>query len=1196
MPFVHLHVHTQYSVLDGAANITQLFEKAAADKQTALAVTDHGNMFGVKDFLNAAKKFPDVKPIIGSEFYMTREGRFSRKGKEDMSSYHLILLAKNPEGYKNLVKLSSLAYIEGFYFRPKIDRELLERYSGGLICSSACLGGEVPQFIMQWKLDEAEETVLWYKNLFGDDYYLELQRHQTDLPGANTSVYPLQQFVNEEILKLAAKHNIKCIATNDVHFVNKEDGEAHDRLICLTTNSDVDDPDRMRYTKQEYLKIQSEMEEIFSDVPEVLANTLEVAGKIERYSIESKPIMPNFPIPSDYNESFDYLRDLAYKGAESRYGTLTDTHRERLEYELETIKKMGYPDYFLIVQDFIAAARKMDVSVGPGRGSAAGSVVAYCLRITDIDPLKYDLLFERFLNPDRISFPDIDIDFDDDGRSKVFRYVEEKYGKEHVSHVITFGTMAAKSAIRDVARIQKLPLTDSDRLAKYVPNRFPNDEKGDPVPVTLENCIKRVPEIEEAFRSENKLVRETMEYALKLEGNIRNVGVHACAIIIGPDDLKEYIPISTAKDKDTGEVIWVSQYDGSHIEKVGMLKMDFLGLKTLSIIKDSVSNIKKSKGIDIDMDTIPLDDRNTYELFSRGDTVATFQFESDGMRKWLRELKPGKLEDLIAMNALYRPGPMEYIPDFVERKHGRRQIEYDLPEMKEILSETYGVTVYQEQVMLLSQKIAGLTKGDADQLRKAMGKKDKNLMDSLKAKFLKGGVERGHLPAILEKIWKDWESFAAYAFNKSHSTCYAWIGYQTAYLKANYPAEFMAATLTRNRNDIAEITKLMDECKRMGIKVLGPDVNESSDTFTVNKKGDIRFGMAGIKNVGSAAVENIVKAREENGGSFISIYEFVERVNLGAVNRKTMESLIYSGAFDCFADIRREQYLAPSMKDEPFLDSLIKYGTKYQSDFVNGGNSLFGQVQNISLTKPEVPETLPADQFELLNREKELVGMYLSAHPLDNFRFEVKHFTTHNLHQTKDLLESAQNDQSLLGKELLIAGIITNLKVAYTKNGSRPYASFTLEDYNGSLSFTVYSKEYENFMQYLQPNMPLLIKCSLNQRYGFGSSRPDADKNNEVLLRIKSMRHLANTKDDFIRTVTINIPVDGLNPSLRKGLATHFRENKGNTAVIINALDYENRVSAEFVSSKYKISLNPSLVSFLEREGLEFSFTPSLSF
>jgi len=919
MPFVHLHVHTQYSVLDGAANIKQLFVKASADKQAALAITDHGNMFGVTEFLNTAKKFHDVKPIIGCEFYLNREGRFAKKGKEDMGSNHLILLAKNKEGYRNLIKLTSLAYIEGFYFRPKIDRELLEKHSAGLICSSACLGGEVPQAIMQWKQEEAEEIVLWYKNLFGEDYYLELQRHKTDLPGANTTVYPLQQFVNEELLKIAKKHDIKCIATNDVHFVDKEDGEAHDRLICLTTNSDIDDPSRMRYTKQEYLKTQSEMEELFEDVPEVLANTLEIAEKIERYSIESQPIMPHFPIPEGYSDSNEYLRDLTYSGAESRYGTLSEEIKERIEFELETIKKMGYPDYFLIVQDFIAAARKMDVSVGPGRGSAAGSVVAYCLRITDIDPLKFDLLFERFLNPDRISFPDIDIDFDDDGRSKVFKYVEEKYGKEHVSHVITFGTMAAKSAIRDVARIQKLPLSESDRLAKYIPNRFSSDDNGDPVPVTLENCIKKIPEIEEAFRSENKLIRDTMEYAMKLEGNIRNVGVHACAIIIGPDDLREYIPISTTKDKETGEVIWVSQYDGSHIEKVGMLKMDFLGLKTLSIIKDCLKNIKRSRGVELDIDSIPVDDRNTYELFSRGDTVGTFQFESDGMRKWLRELKPGKFEDLIAMNALYRPGPMEYIPDFIERKHGRRQIEYDLAEMKEILAETYGVTVYQEQVMLLSQKIAGLTKGDADQLRKAMGKKDKNLMDTLKAKYIKGGKERGHTEEILEKIWKDWESFAAYAFNKSHSTCYAWIGYQTAYLKANYTAEYMAATLTRNQNDITEITKLMDECKRMGIKVLGPDVNESSDTFTVNKTGNIRFGMAGIKGVGSSAVENIVKAREEIGGSFATVYEFMERVNLSSVNRKTIESLIYSGAFDCFSDIRREQYLAPNLKEEPFL-------------------------------------------------------------------------------------------------------------------------------------------------------------------------------------------------------------------------------------------------------------------------------------
>lgn len=1195
MPFVHLHVHTQYSVLDGAANIKNLFKKASGDKQVALAITDHGNMFGVKEFLDTAKKYPDVKPIVGCEFYLTREGRFNKRGREDQGAYHLILLAKNHNGYKNLIKLASYAYIEGFYYKPKIDRELLEKYSSDLICSSACLGGEVPQAIIEWNLREAEETILWYKNLFGEDYYLELQRHETNLPGANSTVFITQQFVNEEILKLAKKHSIKCIATNDVHFVNKEDGDAHDRLICLTTNSDVDDPKRMRYTKQEYLKTQEEMEAIFSDVPQVLENTLEIVEKVEKYSIESDPILPVFPIPEQYDNSDDYLRDLTYKGAVSRYGDLTPEITERIDFELETIKRMGYPDYFLIVQDFISAARNMGVSVGPGRGSAAGSVVAYCLTITDVDPIKYKLLFERFLNPDRISLPDIDIDFDDDGRSKVYRYVEEKYGKDHVSHVITFGTMGAKTAIRDIARIQKLPLNESDRLAKLVPMRFSDDDNGDKVEVSLDNCIKHVPEIAEAFKSEDPLVRDTMEYAKKLEGNVRNVGVHACAVIIGRDDLREFIPISTAKDKESGEDIWVSQYEGSHIEKVGMLKMDFLGLKTLSIIKDSIENIKRSRGFVLDINAIPLDDKPTYELFSRGDSVATFQFESDGMRKWLRELKPTKLEDLIAMNALYRPGPMDYIPDFVDRKQGRKQIEYDLPEMEEILSETYGVTVYQEQVMLLSQALAGFTKGEADKLRKAMGKKDKKLMDELLTRFISGGTERGHSGEILEKIWKDWTAFASYAFNKSHSTCYAWIGYQTAYLKANFPAEYMAATLSRNLNNIEEITKLMDECKRMGLKVLGPDVNESANNFTVNKKGDIRFGMAGIKGVGSAAVDSIVKAREEGNAPFASVFEFIERINIGVVNRKTIESLIFAGAMDCFEEVKRAQYMLPTPKEDTFLDALLKYGNKFQYDVLNGGNSLFGESETIKLTPPEIPPlTVEVNKYDLLNREKELVGMYLSAHPLDQFAFEVDHFTTNTLSQIKELLDRAPKESAIQGKEVIIAGIITNVKISYTKVGSKPYANFTIEDYGGTFSFTLFSKDYENYMQYMQPNLPLLIKCAILPRFSFGANKQEAPK--EYELKIKGMRHLANTKEDFIKQVTLDLPVTSLTSDVRKNLVKRLKENPGTAVLTVNVLDYTNKLSVEFVSTKFKVSLDQEMLNYLNSVSIGCSFTPTLSF
>lgn len=1196
MPFVHLHVHTQYSILDGAANIKRLFKAAQDDKQTALAITDHGNMFGVKEFLETAAKFPSVKPIVGCEVYVAKGSRHDKRGREDQGSYHLVLLAKNHNGYKNLVKLTSYAYIEGFYSKPRIDRELLEKFSADLICSSACLGGEVPQAILSDNIEQAEEVAKWYKNLFGDDYYLELQRHETDLPGADANTYLTQCKANEAILKIAKKLNIKCIATNDVHFVSSDDREAHDRLICLTTNADYDDPQRLRYTKQEYLKSQAEMETIFADLPEVLTNTLEIADKVEVYDINSKPIMPNFDIPENFKNSDDYLRELTYLGARSRYSEITAEISERIDFELATIEKMGYPDYFLIVQDFIAAARSMGVSVGPGRGSAAGSVVAYCLRITDIDPLKYDLLFERFLNPDRISMPDIDIDFDDDGRYKVLKYVEEKYGKDHVSHVITFGTMAAKSAIRDIARIQRLPLPESDRLAKMIPNRFQSDDDGNPIDVTIDNCLKLVPEFSDAYNNGEPLVKETIDFARKLEGNVRNVGVHACAIIIGKDDLREFIPITTANDKETGEKIWVSQYEGSQIEKVGMLKMDFLGLRTLSIIKDTVANIKKSKGIDIDINAIPIDDRPTYELFSRGDTVGTFQFESDGMRKWLRELKPTRFEDLIAMNALYRPGPMEYIPDFVNRKHGVKQIEYDLKEMEEILSATYGVTVYQEQVMLLSQKLAGFSRGDADSLRKAMGKKIKSVMDELKQKFIKGGEENGHNAQTLEKIWKDWEAFAQYAFNKSHSTCYAWIGYQTAYLKANYPAEFMAATLSRNLNDIEELTKLMDECKRMKIAVLGPDVNESRDTFTVTKKGNIRFGMAGIKGVGTNAVESIIKVREERGAFFESIFDFVENVNLNTVNRKTIEALICAGAFDSFGQVARQQYLGVTSKDELFLDALIRYGNRYQNDTVNGGNSLFGTSESIKMVPPELPPFAEADTHEMLKREKELVGMYLSAHPLDIYAFEVKHFTTCTISDAADMVVRAPKDESFQGKEIVIAGLVTSVKVSYTRSTGKPFANFTIEDFNGSQNFAVYGKDYEAFMQYLQPNIPLILKCAINPRFGYSQASKDENKQVDYELKIKRVRHLANTKEDFVRDITIDVPVKMITPGFRSELIKRLKDNKGRTALVVKLVDFENQVAVELVSTKYSVSLNNDLLDYFDSRGISFHFVPSLSF
>jgi len=1194
--FVHLHVHTQYSVLDGMATISGLFKKAAADGQIALAITDHGNMFGVKEFFKNAAKFPEIKPIIGCEVYVSPEGRFSKRGKEDQSSNHLILLAKNKVGYHNLIKLVSYAYTEGFYYKPRIDHELLEKYHEGLIACSACLAGEVPRAILQDDIDKAEELVLWHKQLFGDDYYLELQRHKTNDPLADSGVYPLQMKSAKALIDLARKHDIKLIATNDVHFINADDAEAHDRLICLNTGADLDDMNRMRYSKQEWLKTQEEMSELFSDIPEALANTLEIVDKIEIYNIDCEAIMPNFPLPEEFSEPNDYLQHLTYEGAARRYSEITAEIKERIDFELQTVKGMGFPDYFLIVQDFIAAARKMDVSVGPGRGSAAGSVVAYCLGITDIDPLKYNLLFERFLNPDRISMPDIDIDFDDDGRAKVLKYVEEKYGKNQVSHVVTFGTMATKSAIRDVARVQKLSLAESDRLAKAIPTRWDKsesivstDKEGKttkvtkPLPITVETCIQHVQELQIAAQSDDPLMSNTLKYAQQLEGSIRSTGVHACAVIIGRDDLMEHIPIAVAKDKETGEDIWISQYEGSCIEDVGMLKMDFLGLKTLSILRDAVENVKITRDIEIDLTNIPIDDVKTYELFSRGDSVGTFQFESDGMRKWLRELKPTRFEDLIAMNALYRPGPMDYIPDFVERKHGRKDIVYDLPEMEEYLSDTYGVTVYQEQVMLLSQKLAGFTKGEADTLRKAMGKKQRETLNKMKGKFRKGAAEKGHDEKICNKIWSDWESFAEYAFNKSHSTCYAWLGYQTAYLKANYPAEYMAAVLSRNLYDIEEISKFMDECRRMEIQVLEPAVNESYRRFTVNSKGNIRFGMAAIKGVGAAAVDVIVEERRKNG-VFKSIFDFIERIPLTTVNRRTVEALALSGAFDEFKEIKRHQFFAKNSKDEIFLDTLLRYGNKIQSDKQQSSNSLFGGQHAIAVAKPEIPTD--AEEWsvtETLKKEKELIGMYLSAHPLDVHKFEMAHFVSYKLPEINEMLGAIKEDTKLQKKVIIVAGIVTSVRMGMAKKNGNPYVSFTLEDYYGTHQFSLFGKDYENFSKYIQVNHALLIYGGFQTRF----RGKDDDRPEEWIFTIKSMHYLAHVRDELVRNIQIALSVKEITESFVERLAAQLAANKGRVEFNVKLIAKDEAISVNLFSRSYPVAITPELLSFFEAEKLD---------
>ncbi|MDR2448860.1 MAG: DNA polymerase III subunit alpha [Prevotellaceae bacterium] len=1220
--FVHLHVHTQYSVLDGAAPIHALFEKARADGQTALAITDHGNMFGVKDFLKQAKKFSEVKPVVGCEVYVNPEGRHVKRGKEDQGANHLILLAKNLTGYYNLVKLVSYGYIEGFYYKPKIDHELLERYHEGLIACSACIAGEVPRAILTNNPDKAEEIVLWYKQLFGDDYYLEIQRHETSDMTTDRTVYPQQQEAIAGILTLAQKHGIKTIATNDVHFVNADDAEAHDRLICLNTGADLEDEKRMRYTKQEYMKTQAEMAEIFNDIPEAIVNTLEIAGKIEVYDIDNDPIMPDFPLPEGYTDADDYLRFLTLEGAKKRYGEITPDIEDRINFELDTVKNMKFPSYFLIVWDFIKAARDMDVWVGPGRGSAAGSVVAYCLEITDIDPLKYGLLFERFLNPDRISMPDMDIDFDDEGRSKVFKYVEEKYGKDHVSHVITFGTMAAKSAIRDVARVEKLPLKESDPLAKVIPARWDKKTKeGKSLPITIKNCIEYFPELKAAAESQDPKRFNTMRYAAQLEGSIRSTGVHACAILIGRNNLMEHIPISMAKDKKTGEEMWVSQYEGSCIEEVGMLKMDFLGLSTLSILKEAVENIRKRRNITIDINAIPLDDKKTYELFSRGDSVGTFQFESDGMRKWLRELRPNRFEDLIAMNALYRPGPMQYIPDFIACKHGRKSIQYDLPEMEEILRDTYGVTVYQEQVMLLSQKLAGFTKGEADKLRKAMGKKQRSELDKMKGQFIEGATAKGHDEKICGKIWSDWEKFAEYAFNKSHSVCYAWIGYQTAYLKANYPAEYMAAALSINMGKIDEIKKGMDECKQMGIAVLGPDVNESYCKFMVNDEGNIRFALAAIKGVGANAVDMITEERDANG-PFKSVFDFVERVNLTAVNRKSMEAMVYAGAFDRFKEITRPQYFLHDNKNEFFIDALLRYGSKVQMDKRQNLNSLFAGEQIVEKKQPKI---LPAPEHnlsELLKKEKELVGMYLSAHPLDTYRFEVKHFTTHTMQDIEKFIawkktgQVAENENNkteedteeiipaevieeleenteeqkkqektlseMESRQVAVAGIVVAVRNGTSQKG-QPWGNITIEDYSGTHSFMLFGKDYESFLQYFQVGIPVLVCCAMQKRW----RTKDDTRPEEWEARIKSMQVLDNVKNN-VKAITLSLSVLELTPAFIQELTRQAEACKGNTELRIKFIDTQNDILTDVFSRSHRIILAPDILSFFEKENIKF--------
>ncbi len=1223
MSFVHLHVHTQYSILDGQSSIPGLFERAKELGMPALAITDHGNMYGVKEFLKVAKKFPEVKPIIGCEVYVTKHYDHKLKDKDHRAYFHLILLAKNYTGYKNLMKICSTGHIEGKYYeKPRVCHEIIEQYSEGLVCCSACIAGEVPRAIIAGDMKGAEEAIMWHKKVFGDDFYLEVQQHKTEIPGQSQEVYERQIVANEGIFELAAKTGTKVVASNDVHFVRKEDGPAHDRLICLTTNTYVDEPDRMRYTQQEYLKSEEEMLDMFYKHPETLANTLEIAEKIENFKIDKDPILPKFDLPEEFLADIDtylekykdiidagrcdpkgndrgvefthsvaYLCHLTYIGAKVRYGeTLNDVQAERIEFELKTICSMGFPDYFLIVQDFIAAARSEGISVGPGRGSAAGSAVAYCLRITNIDPIKYDLLFERFLNPDRINMPDVDIDFDDDGRYRVFQYIEEKYGKDHISHVITYGTMAAKSAIKDVARVSRMSIEESNRLTKLVPDKpfeATVEEDGKKVKKEfkpkLSNCLK-YGELSTELNTGTPEVQEVLTYAGKLEGCIRQTGVHACAMIIGRGNLTEYIPISIANDKLTGEEVWVSQYDGHYIEEVGMLKMDFLGLRTLSIIKECQANIKKRHGIEFDIEKIPIDDQLTYELYSRGDTTSVFQFESPGMKEWLIKLQPTRFEDLIAMNALYRPGPMDYIPDFVERKQGRQPIEYDLPEMEETLQDTYGITVYQEQVMLLSRKLADFTRGQADTLRKAMGKKLKDVLDSLKGLFLEGGAKNGHPKEMLEKIWADWEKFASYAFNKSHATCYAWVSYQTGWLKAHYPAEFQAANLTKNLSNMDEIKKIMDDCKKNGIKVLNPDINESDSKFTVNKQGEIRFGLGGIKGFGDNIVRAILAERTENG-LFADIFDFVERMS-GVVNRKAFEALLHSGAFDSFG-LSRKQFLTPCKNGDLFIDTLLRYGELFKQDSLNSSISLFGDAEELKPERPEIPSSNgEEDMLEKLKMEKELVGMYLSAHPLDRYLFELENFTTCQVGEINDLVSECEMKKTK--QKAYVAGLVISTQTMTNKNG-RPWSKTVIEDFGGSYEIALFGKDHENFMSYMQLNNAIFIEGEIEEKYYIKPEERAQGKTSPYAFKVKKIMLLGNVTDSFVKGFAIYVSTDMLTQEFRDKLVKMIKRNKGSVPLTMFLHDPQKGWNIEFLSRKFRVAVTADFIEELKNLQIRYS-------
>ena len=1276
IPFVHLHVHSYYSILDGQASISRLVDKAIADGMRGMALTDHGSMMGVKDFYNyvqkkkggaskdfkkaeaqlqelqakaaeagieasavqledgktlaeaiaeiekameKAKRVMDFKPIIGCEMYCARRTKFDKTLKEDRSGWHLVVLAKNETGYHNLVKLVSRAWVDGFYMKPRTDKADLEEFKEGLIISSACLGGEIPKKLLAGDEEGAEQSVMWFKERFGEDYYLELQRHEVKDPAqrANRETYPLQQKANEGLLRLAQKCGVKYICTNDAHFVDEDNSEAHDLLICLSTNHFVSDQARMLYSKQEWFKTQAEMNAIFQDLPEALATTQEIVDKVEEYSIDHGPIMPNFEIPEEfgtedgYRQKYseedlfneftqdengnvvisreegeakikklggydklyrikleaDYLAKLAYEGAYWRYGNPLDEETEaRIKFELHIMKTMGFPGYFLIVQDYIKVARKeLGVLVGPGRGSAAGSAVAYCLRITDIDPIKYDLLFERFLNPDRISLPDIDVDFDDDGRGRVLQWVTDKYGAEKVAHIITYGTMATKLAIKDVARVLQLPLSESNRLCKLIPDKLPAGENGKVPKMNLPNAIAAIPELRDAEASADPLMRNTIRYAKMLEGNVRNTGVHACGIIICRDDITDWVPVSTATDKETGEKLRCTQYEGSVIEETGLIKMDFLGLKTLSILREALENIKMSLGIEVDIDMVSIEDPATYDLYCDGRTIGTFQFESPGMQKYLRELHPSTFEDLIAMNALYRPGPMEYIPQFIKRKHGIEPITYDLPCMEKYLKDTYGITVYQEQVMLLSREIADFTRGESDNLRKAMGKKLIDKLNHMYPKFVSGGEKHGYVSETLEKIWKDWTAFASYAFNKSHATCYSWVAYQTAYLKANFPAQYMAAVMSRALGNIADLSKFLAETKAMGIACKGPDVNESFRKFSVSHIGDVRFGLAGIKGLGDNAVQSIIDEREKNG-KFKDLYDFFERVNLNACNRKNVECLVLSGAFDSFEGFTREQFFAKNESGYTFVETLISYGQRFQQEQEESHNSLFGGSDAVEISKPKSPIVYDKwSDLERLNKEGELLGLYISGHPLDEYSIVIKNLCTLSMSEVEDL-------NPFLNQEVTMGGMVTQSNEYISKRGSA-YGKVRIEDFSGSGEIAIFGDTWAQFKGYFSVGNSVFISARVAPRR-WGDGDPD--------LQILKVDWLADVKDRKVQSITINANLHAIDMTLVAELSNLVLNSQGDSQLNFHVTDPETGQYVMLSRQDSRINVTAELINYIE--------------